>query len=306
MGKVSIFGVSGSGKTCYLYAMSQVLSGGAVQDGFKLSIIANDPIQERQLNEGYLKMAGGEWPESTSVTTEYDFCVRTQYEGMYREIIPNLTLFDYAGSIWTDDSDTSLEERDRLMHAFSESSSLIFLMDGVTLLQAMDPANLSPIHRMKSSIEEVAQARRQIAFVEALFRNYKQNKECVPPVMVVVTKSDVFADDDEILQGKVLVKESLPSIFARGSGVDAAITNVSLGTQLGTVNGRMITGNLSLSTEFNVHMPMVYALYAFLNEVYEGSPKEEQMEIEKWAVPLRAMMRNKVELFSNGNRVIAL
>ena len=77
MGKVSIFGVSGSGKTCYLYAMSQVLSGGAVQDGFKLSIIANDPIQERQLNEGYLKMAGGEWPESTSVTTEYDFCIRT-------------------------------------------------------------------------------------------------------------------------------------------------------------------------------------------------------------------------------------
>ncbi len=301
-----MFGISGSGKTCYLYAMAQILQGGARQGGFRLSVIANNMQQQALLNDGYMMMAAdGKWPETTNVTTEYDLCVRVQYEDMFREIIPNLALYDYTGGIWTNNSDDAHQDRLRLMKAFAQSSSVVFLVDGVTLLQAMEPANLHPSHRNKATTQQIVQARQQIAFVENLFRSFKQQEGSMPPVMVVVTKSDVFADESELQQGKSLVKEYLPSIFARGSGIEAAITNVSLGTHLGSTNGA-ITGNLSLSTQYNIHLPIVFAVYAFLSEAYMNSPEEEQREIERWAAPMRAMMKDKVEMLNNGYPVIAV
>lgn len=299
-----MFGISGSGKTCYLYAMAQILQGGAKQDDFRLSIIANDLQQQARLNEGYLQMAaGGRWPDGTSVTTEYDLCVRVQYDGMYRPIIPSLTLYDYKGGVWTSTTEDSSRDRQELMNSFAQSSSVIFLVDGTTLLQAMDDADLNPIHRNRALTDVVA-ARQQISFVENLFTSFKQKTGSIAPVMVVITKSDVFADAEELLKGKELIKYYLPSIFAKGSGIDSAITNVSLGTHLGSEKGT-ITGTLSLSTQYNIHLPIVYALYAYLSEAYPNSPRDEQLEIEKWAQPLRAMMKGKVDLFNNGYPVIA-
>lgn len=303
-----MFGISGSGKTCYLYAMAQILQGGARHGDFRLSMIANDIRQQTELNNGYMQMAAnGNWPKGSDSTTPYDMRVRVQFEGMFSDIIPSLTLLDYAGGIWTNDSKDSDRDRNNLMNEFSDSSAVLFLVDGKTLLQAMETIDLHPSHKGVATIQEIVMARQQISFVENLFMSYKETTESVPPVMVVVTKADVFADKDELAKGKMLIKEYLPSIFAKGSGIDAGITDVSLGTGLSVgSDGKQIIGHLSLSTQYNIHLPMVYGLYAYLSEAYEGSPRDEQIVIERLAVPLRAMMKDKVEIFSNGYPVISM
>lgn len=305
MGKISMFGISGSGKTCYLYAMAQILQGGAQQDNFRMTIIANDMSQQAKLNEGYMRMAvDGKWPEGTNTTTEYNLCVRAQYDGMFRPMVDSLTLFDYTGGVWTNNSADAQRDRLKLMQAFADSSAVLFLVDGVTLLQAMDPQERHPSHKGIATMPQIVLARQQIAFVENLFTSFKNQVGKVPPVMVVLTKSDVFVDEKELQHGKSLVKQYLPSIFAKGSGIEAAMVSLSLGTHLGTVNGNTITGNLSLSTQYNIHLPIVYAVYAYLSETYYNSSPNEKRVIERWAKSLRAMMKNKVEMLKNGYPVI--
>ena len=307
MNKISMFGISGSGKTCYLYAMAQVLQGGVRQGDFRLSMIANDIEKQTILNDGYMQMvANGKWPKGSDTTTEFDLCVRVQSNGLFEEIIPNLVLLDYAGGIWTANNNRANQDRAELMEAFSDSSSVLFLVDGITLLQAMEATDLHPSHRDMASIQETVMARQQITFVENLFMGYKQYVKSVPPVMVVVTKADVFADKDELVKGKALIKEYLPSIFAKGSGIEAGITAVSLGTNLSAGEDNRIDGDLNLSTKYNIHLPIVFGLYAWLSDKYGKSPREEQIEIEHHAVPLREMMKGKVEMFKNGNQVIII
>ena len=43
-----------------------------------------------------------------------------------------------------------------------------------------------------------------------------------------ITKADLFLNKNEVECGKKLIKRYLPSVFAKGSGIDAAITTVSL------------------------------------------------------------------------------
>ena len=324
MAKISMFGISGSGKTCYLYAMAQVLQGGARQDNFRLSMIANDIQQQTILHNGYLMMAAdGRWPKGSDTTTGFDLRVRVQYDGEFSNIIENLTLLDYAGGVWTNNSLDADKDRINLMNEFMDSSAVLFLVDGKTLLQAMDANDLHPSHRDIATIQEIVMARQQISFVENLFLGYKQHIGSVPPqdgqhldyrqhigsvppVMVVVTKADVFMYSDELEKGKNLIKEYLPSLFAKGSGIYVGITAVSLGTNLSAGEDNRIQGHLSLSTQYNIHLPIIYGLYAYLSEVYDGSPEDEKAEIERVVVPLRAMMKDKVEMFSNGSPLISL
>lgn len=309
MGKISMFGLSGSGKTCFLYAMAQVLQGGACQgNNFRLSVIANKIQQQMALNDGYAEMAlNGRWPAGSNTTTPYDLCVRVQYDGMYSEIIPRLTLLDYAGGIWTNNNQNADRDRNNLIKEFAESSAVLFIVDGMTLLHAMDQNDLHPSHRDVATIQEIVMARQQISFVENLFKCFKdQYNRTIPPVMVAVTKSDVFADAGELEKGKELVKRYLPSIFAKGSGIEAGITSVSLGTGLSAGQNNKIVGRLSLNTQYNIHLPMVFGLYAYLNEAYDNSPRNEQIEIEHLMNPIRQMMKGKVDMFKNGYPAIIM
>lgn len=309
MGKISMFGVSGSGKTCFLYAMSQVLQCGASQgNDFRLSIIANDIQQQMALNNGYAEMAlNGKWPEGSNTTTPYDLRVRVQYDDKFSEIIPNLTLLDYAGGVWTNNSLHANEDRNNLMNEFAESSAVLFIVDGITLLQAMDQNDLHPSHRNVATIQEIVIARQQISFVENLFMCFKNKySQVIPPVMIVVTKSDVFADVSELEKGKKLVKQYLPSIFAQGSEIEAGITTVSLGTGLGVGEDNRIVGQLSLNTQHNIHLPIVFGLYAYLSETYDNSPTDEQIEIEHLIIPLCQMMNGRVDMYKNGYPAIIM
>lgn len=306
--QVCIFGVRGAGKTCYIYAMSQVMQAGASYEGTTISLIANDIRQQNRLNRGYAELANYRWPLGSDRTTDYDFKIRLQHDDEYNEIIPSLIIRDYKGAILQNEGDEdneSDEEFEGLLASFSDSCAIVFLVDGETLLHALDPLDVHPDHRVPQRAAETLMARNQISFVENLFLEYKRRNESVPPVMVAITKSDLFIDENEINNGKKLIKRYLPSIFAKGSGVDAAITSVSLGDNLSIGEDRALTGMLVLDTSRNIHLPILFALYAYLDSVYDDSAPAEQSFIDGVLEKLRCIFDGKVDMYANGIEVFA-
>jgi len=295
-----MFGVSRSGKTCYLYAMSQVLNYGVDMESTHLSVIANDPMQQSILNNGYLEMVSGVWPEGSIETREFDFNVSIQHEGIYIPLIPSLILHDYRGGVWEGATEANIKEREALLASFADAMCVLFLVDGNTLLHAMDAMDVAPGHRVVSAIDKV-RARQQVSFVQNLFLKFKENANGnqLPPILVVITKSDVFSSSYEKRNAYNYIRKTIPSIFAQGSHVDAAITSVSLGDNL-TNHNMQLAGDLDISINHNIHIPMVFSLYAYLDSIYDGCPEEEQELIDSLLKSLRDCFADKIELYMNG------
>lgn len=297
--KVSVFGVRGAGKTCYIYAMAQVMQAGATYNDTTISLIANDIKQQRHLNNGYADLADHKWPMGSQKTTDYDFKVRLQYKDEYKEIIPSLVISDYRGGTLEIDDDND-DEFEKLFDSFANSCAIVFLVDGETLLHALDPMDVAPQHRVPLEANQILSARNQISFVENLFMEYKKRNHIIPPVMIAITKSDLFYNKEEIDKGKKLIKRYLPSVFAKGSGIDAAITSVSLGDNLSRDEHNRLYGNLLLNTSRNIHLPIIYALYAYLDSVFDDSTSGEQSFIDDVLFILRRMFEGRVEMYYNG------
>lgn len=297
--KVSLFGVRGAGKTCYIYAMSQVMQAGATYNDTTISIIANNIAQQNRLNRGYMELANALWPMGSMHTTVYDFKVRLQHDDEYQEIIPSLLLRDYRGGLLQSEEDDD-EDFNELLDSFSDSCSIVFLVDGGTLLDALDPLDVEPEHRVPKQSTDILVARNQISFVDNLFSEYKKRNETVPPVMIAITKSDIFLSQREIDNGKKLIKQYIPSVFAKGSGIDAAITSLSLGDNLSKGSENQLYGQLVLNTSRNIHIPMIYSLYAYLDSVYDGSPEDEQKYIDSVLFTLRRMFEGQVDMYISG------
>ena len=298
--KISVFGVRGSGKTCYIYAMAQVMQQGVTYNNTTISLIANNFMQQNRLNNGFLELMGQTWPMGSLKTTVYDFRVRLQHDEKYQEIIPSLLIRDYRGGLLQgdDDNDNEFEE---LINSFSDSCAIIFLVDGETLLHALDPIDVVPEHRVPLENRQILSARNQISLIENLFMEYKKRNRIIPPVMIAITKADLFLTIDEVNKGKELIKKYLPSIFAKGTGIDAAITLVSLGENLSGDDHNRLYGQILLDTRrSNIHIPIIYAIYAYLDSVYEDSSDNKQRFIDDVLCTLRKMFNGHVDIYHNG------
>lgn len=297
-----MFGVSASGKTCFLHAMSQVLRIARFGD-IMLQLIANRAQQQKRLSEGYMQLAGGQWPQTSDKTEPFDFKVNMQCNGHFSEIIDSLIIQDYRGGILQEISDDSEEELNKLLNSFRGSSAIIFIIDGSTLINAMDPEDRDVCHRSNTNVLEQFSARTQIQFVENIFMEYKRVESDIPPILIAISKSDVFASDFEKENGIQFIKDNLPSIFAVGSGLTAGITNMSLGENLGTDDNGNLIGTVSLKQDYNIHIPVIFGIYSELCYQYEEATEVgEKNGIAVCLNALRSIFASKVQLFINGKK----
>lgn len=303
MSKISMFGVSASGKTCFLYAMAQVLRNGVRHGDNLVQIISNRARQQMKLNDGYMKLARRQWPQTSDKTETFDFKVSMQCNGYFNEVIPSLEIQDYRGGILQDMSETGEEELDELLDSFRGSSAIIFIIDGKTLIDAMDPDDRDVSHRGNTDVLEQFSARTQIEFVENIFIEYKRVEDDIPPILIAISKGDIFASEYEKENGIRMIKEKLPSIFAIGSNLTAGITIMSLGEGLGTdANGGLI-GTLKLNQDYNIHVPAIFGIYADLCYQYEETnDTAEKRGISALLTPLRRMFADRVQLFISGKK----
>lgn len=261
MNNICLLGLSRSGKTCYLYAATNVLSRGIHVGNETISIIPTNEQQCIRLNRGIEDMEKGWWPTGSkqTVTFPFEFMIDGQKQFPF-------TIYDYRGGALNDLSDKAQDERTELYETFNNSSCIIFLIDGYTLLDAIDPAIVSSGHqRNEKERFTQTQARNQIKYMEVLVDKCRQRTGLNTPILLVITKKDIFTTE-ELEAGIDLLTKELPTLFSRRNDMIVGITSVALGRNLnaGEENSdgkKQLTGVLSLNTSQNLHIPILFALF---------------------------------------------
>lgn len=303
MSKISIIGVSGSGKTSFLYSMAKVLRNGVCQGNSFVQIICSKAHQQMKLNEGYMKLVRRQWPQTSDKSETFDFKVNMQCNGHFSEVIPSLEIQDYSGSILQDSSAAGENDFSSLLDSFRGSSAIIFILDSQTIIDALNPEERDASHRCNNDAFKQFSARAQIELMENIFIEYKRFEEDIPPILIAISKGDIFASDYEKENGIRLIKEKLPSMFATGSKLTTGITIMSLGEDLGSnADGEMI-GTLKLNEEYNIHVPAIFGIYADLCYEYaETTDIAERNGISALLLLLRRMFADRVQLFIGGRQ----
>lgn len=298
--QICILGLSGSGKTCYMYALAQVMQMGVEYGNVAISTICNNAAQQGKINTLIEKMLDmREWPESTNKDITYDFCLRVQTDENYKEIIPSLKIKDYDGGILQHQNSASTKY-DEIMQSFKDSVTLIFLIDAKAVLQGIDENDLAEEHRgIYGNHNDKRLAINSVTYVESILRDYKK-KNGLPPIMIAITKSDLFYDDKEKQAAMKFIRKYIPSVFAIGSNVDAGICCVSLGENLGTDDSGHISGELKIDTSNNIHLPFLFGVYNYLDSVFDGSTPQNQTIMSEMFRAMSKMFDGKLQVFESG------
>lgn len=306
--QICILGTSGTGKTCYIYALAQVMQMGVEDGNVTISAISNNAAQQGKINRLIGEMLEErKWPKGTAKKeTEkdsdsiYDFCLRVQTDNVYKEIIPSLKIKDYAGGVLEHQTHDSKNDYDKIIQSFKDSVTLIFLVDAQNVLQGIDESDLAEEHRgVYGNHNDKRLAINAVTYIESILRDFKKENG-LPPVMVAITKSDLFCNDNEREAAMKFIRKYIPSFFAIGSTVDAGICCVSLGENLGTDDSGLISGELKIDTSNNLHLPFLFGVYNYLDSVYDGSTPQNQAIMSEMFRAMSKMFDGKLQVFESG------
>lgn len=291
---ICLLGLSNSGKTCYLYTASYVLSQGIDINGCKISVSCTNLQQKLRLNAGIEDVVGGMWPNNTGGTTTFPY--ELTIDG---NPVTQFSIYDYRGGTLDGMTDNDQDEFEDLLDAFEGANCVIVFVDGDTILSALDPKDVSPQHRKNVAFVEQTRALNKLNYVESLLRECYQRVQNDAPVLLVITKSDLFYED-ELIKGTELLRRCTPILFSKGNDRIVGITSVSLGENLVNNNGRL-EGTLCLNTEGNVHLPILFALLHDLDEDKYG------IDEDKAKMLIRELFTNdKISFYRNGRNAFLI
>lgn len=265
---ICLLGLSGSGKTCYLYTAAHVLARGIKVNGHTISATSSNRQQAIRLNNGIEQMASGIWPENSINSMTYPFDLKIDGKSVFP-----FTIHDYRGGMLNGLSDKDQDDVEEIFDTFEESSCIVILVDGYTIMQALEPELLHPVHRQSVSFAVQLKARNELNYIELLVKECSERMSRNVPILLSITKSDIFFPE-ELELGKRLLKELLPSVFSLRNDMIVGITAVTLGENLQNEDGKL-SGTLCLNTDGNVHLPILFALFQEIDEIGEEEDTEE-------------------------------
>ncbi len=245
MDKISFYGLSRSGKSCYIFAMAQALSQGIqFSDGQILTVRTPDPRQMLRLYKAYETMTNGLWPKGSIESYDYNFNVSKALEKLM-----SFGLTDFRGGLLDSMDEDDEDEQNKLFDSYRNSSVLLFFIGADAIRDARNGD---------------FEANFKIDYLNTLYGNYLDKaQDSKTPIMIVITKSDMLSSQ-EIEQSKVFVKKKMQDMFGVGTQITAAITAVTLGRNLSNDNGEL-EGELIIGpTSGNIHIPILYSLYCVM------------------------------------------
>ena len=271
--KISIYGLSGAGKSCYIYAMTKAMSRGIKFDNGKvLSVVNTDFTQVNLLNARFREMANGTWPPGTNETTNYVYDC-----SLALEPVSEVSILDYRGGIFSSIDKEGKKEVDELYDSFRNSAALLFFIGADKIAKA---------------IAGDLVAYDDIDVIQSLYGYYrKKNPSDKTPVLIVITKSDLLKPE-QLEECKEFLMQSFQAIFGYGTGLTGGLTSVTLGKGLGTGANGELTGQLCIGpTEGNLHVPILFTLFSLFskrlgvelekNQSYRELLKNSELELEK-------------------------
>lgn len=240
---ITMIGASGTGKTCYLYAMADAMQSGSCDFTFT----AMPYKKTLELQDAWDSILNGKWPKGTDLSTEYEFacsyCMRP---------IATFSWYDYRGGILQNPDDE--EERASLFGKMGSSRCLIICISA------------EAIHGILAGD---LKSRRLFQVYMNLIQEYRNRTGCTVPIVVAVTKADLLGPN-EFESGVELIRTKyMAALFSEddNGGWFVSFVPVSLGTGLGSsVNGEIV-GTIEPA---NVHIPVLIAIKSAIVELLES------------------------------------
>ena len=294
--KICFLGLSGSGKTCYLYAASHVLTEGIHTSEGSVSILSTSVNRNIILNQGIEDMDNREqavWPKGSDKTRDFPYELyvngkkKTQFE-----------IYDYRGGALYDDSDNAQDEREELYETFKESSCIVIFIDAYTLMKAFSLKNTEDeyIAYQKGDLESesITKAINKLNHLKLIVNEACQYIEQDVPILLTITKKDILTDD-ELCVAIEKLKTNMSHLFSTENPNLVGITAVSLGDNLGAGDfnkdmKKKLTGCLHLDLSQNIHIPILFPLFLGV----------ELSSIEESRIAQKIFNSNVIQLYIKG------
>lgn len=251
MEKVSLYGLSGAGKSCYIFAMARALSQGVrFNDGQILTVRCPEPRQMAQLHKAYQQLENGIWPAGNIESVDYRFNCRL---ALAKQM--DFEIKDYRGGLLNSDEDDD-EEQNKLFESFTGSNVLLFFIGADKIKEAIKGDDISFA---------------ELDFMNTLYERYlDDSQDAKTPVMLVITKSDLLSEEERV-RAKAFVMGLFQSLFSTGTNLTTAITMVTLGRNLSNISGEL-EGELVIGPSAgNIQIPILYSLFCVISERIEQS-----------------------------------
>lgn len=284
--QITILGMSGAGKTCYLLGLYYKMG-----SGMKGYTITTDEDTDVQLRDRYAKMCDQSlgierFPVGTDNISKYTFNLECGYKP-----IMSFDWVDYPGGILNRKNEGNLDEYEDVKKSINQSSSLFICVDG-SLLVGDDIEE--KIDRVKDGCSSV---------INTFFSEYFASNNQLPPTAIVVTKYDLChqdTDEDELCE---IIEEAFSPFFVKDENLKiVTIIPVSIGKNImdNDYSGRL--------KPMNIHLPIFMGIWFALSKKIQDYAKKIDLEKDESNKEVdrlrnkRAKEENKL-IFKNKNEI---
>lgn len=254
--QITILGMSGAGKTCYLLGLYYKMGA-----GLKGYTITTDEDTDVQLRDRYAKLCDvtlekeKRFPAGTDNISKYKFDLQYGYN-----TIMSFDWVDYPGGLLDRKNSGNLEDYEDVKKAINNSSSLFICVDGSLLIG--DDVD-EKIENVKDKCSNV---------INTFFTEYFKSNNTLPPTAIIVTKYDICEDDTDEEELCEIIKEAFSPFFVKNDNkMIVTIIPVSIGRNIMDDD---FSGKLKPS---NIHLPIFMGIWFALSKKIQN----HEMEIQK-------------------------
>jgi GTPase SAR1 family protein len=278
--KLTMLGVSGTGKTCYMIAMYGMMNDGEGLNGFTVS---SDEGKAGEINERWDKMLDSQqgqerWPLPTNPGESVVYNFNLHFGNQPKPII-GFDWYEYRGGALLDFSDTSGQEVNQLRKRLQDSSSIMICLSGQHLLES-------------DKLRVRAKRKMGVGRINEFIRESLNAGNNIPPsVVITITKYDLcrYESKEDLLKE---IKEMFPPLFSEKTQWLVMVCPVTLGYELAAEPN---DGEIKPS---NLHYPIIFSLYAELvRKLWEMDDK-----LDKGSRELQTINKSDIKRFLERNK----
>ncbi len=241
--QITILGMSGSGKTCYLLGLYYKMGA-----GLRGYTITTDEDTDVQLRDRYARLCDvtldkdKRFPAGTDNVSKYKFDLQYGYN-----TIMSFDWVDYPGGLLDRKNTGNLEEYEDIKKAINSSSSLFICVDGSLLLGDDFDEKVDNVRDNCSNI------------INTFFTDYFKSNNELPPTAIIVTKYDICKDDTDAEELCEIIEEAFSPFFVKNENKKiVTIIPVSIGTNIMDNAGKM--------KPINIHLPIFMGIWFALSK----------------------------------------
>lgn len=239
--QITILGMSGSGKTCYLLGLYYEMGSG--MRGFT---ITTDDDTDVKLRDRYAKMCDQSlglerFPVGTDNFSKYEFNLQYGYN-----TVMTFDWMDYPGGVLERKNEGNLGEYEDLKSSINNSSTLFICVDGALLVGNNVDEKIDKVKDECSSV------------INTFFSDYLASNNEIPPTAIIVTKYDLCkndTDEDELCE---IIEGAFSPFFINSDDNKkrfVTIIPVSIGVNIMSDD---CSGKLK---PLNIHLPIFMAIW---------------------------------------------